>query len=113
MSVIAPKFRLGYLLKGVLNDVFWIIVLITLIGLPVIMIVLFYIDMPVLEGELLTPFLGFTMIAHPELAMPLIDSFMNTDFFRIAVFPVISAPVVIPIAIAEGKLNGAIIPQTP
>jgi len=87
MSVIAPKFRLGYLLKGVLNDVFWIIVLVTLIGLPAIMIALFYIDMPVLEGELLTPFLGFTMLAHPELAMPLIDSFMNTDFFRIAVFP--------------------------
>ncbi len=87
MSVIAPKFRLAYLLKGVLNDVFWIITLVTLIGLPAIMIVLFYIDMPVLEGELLTPFLGFTMLAHPELAMPLIDSFMNTDFFRIAVFP--------------------------
>jgi NADH-quinone oxidoreductase subunit H len=51
------------------------------------MIVLFYIELPVLEGELLTPFLAFTMIAHPELAMPLIDSFMNTDFFKIAVFP--------------------------
>ena len=87
MSVIAPKFRLAYLLKGVLNDVFWIIVLVTLIGFPVIMIVLFYIELPVLEGELLTPFLAFTMIAHPELSMPLIDSFMNTDFFRIAVFP--------------------------
>ncbi len=87
MSVIAPKFRLAYLLKGVLNDVFWIIVLLTLIGIPIIMIVLFYIELPVLEGELLTPFLAFTMIAHPELAMPLIDSFMNTDFFRMAVFP--------------------------
>ena len=87
MSVIAPKFRLAYLLKGVLNDVFWIIVLVTLIGFPIIMIVLFYIELPVLEGELLTPFLAFTMIAHPELAMPLIDSFMNTDFFRIAIFP--------------------------
>ena len=87
MSVIAPKFRLAYLLKGVLNDVFWIIVLLTLIGIPVLMIVLIYIELPVLEGELLTPFLAFTMIAHPELAMPLIDSFMNTDFFRIAVFP--------------------------
>ena len=87
MSVIAPKFRLGYLLWGVLNDVFWIIVLVTLIGIPVIMIVLFYVELPVLEGELLTPFLAFTMLFHPELAMPLIDSFMNTDFFRIAAFP--------------------------
>jgi len=87
MSVIAPKFRLGYLLWGVLNDVFWIIVLVTLIGIPIIMIVLFYIELPVLEGELLTPFLAFTMLFHPELAMPLIDSFMNTDLFRIAAFP--------------------------
>ena len=87
MSVIAPKFRLAYLLKGVLNDVFWIIVLVTLIGIPVLMIVLIFIELPVLEGELLTPFLAFTMLFHPELAMPLIDSFMNTDFFRIAVFP--------------------------
>ncbi len=87
MSVIAPKFRLGYLLWGVLNDVFWIIVLVTLIGLPIIMIVLFYVELPVLEGELLTPFLAFTMLFHPELAMPLIDSFMNTDLFRIAAFP--------------------------
>jgi NADH-quinone oxidoreductase subunit H len=87
MSVIAPKFRLGYLLWGVLNDVFWIIVLVTLIGIPVIMIVLFYVELPVLEGELLTPFLAFTMLFHPELAMPLIDSFMNTDIFRIAAFP--------------------------
>jgi NADH-quinone oxidoreductase subunit H len=87
MSVIAPKFRLAYLLKDVLNDVFWIIVLITLIGFPIIMIVLFYIELPVLEGELLTPFLAFTMLFHPELAMPLIDSFMNTDLFIIAAFP--------------------------
>ena len=87
MSVIAPKFRLAYLLKGVLNDVFWIIVLLTLIGIPVLMIVLIFIELPVLEGELLTPFLAFTMLFHPELAMPLIDSFMNTDFFRIAIFP--------------------------
>jgi len=87
MSVIAPKFRVGYFLKSLLGDVFWIVVIITLIGLPAIMIVLFFVEMPVLEGELLTPFLAFTMVAHPELAMPLIDSFMNTDFFRIAVFP--------------------------
>ena len=50
MSVIAPKFRLAYLLKGVLNDVFWIIVLVTLIGFPVIMIVLFYIDIACVRG---------------------------------------------------------------
>ena len=69
MSVIAPKFRLSYFLKAVLDNIFWIIVLVTLVGIPAIQIVLFYIEMPVLEGELLTPFLAFTMLAHPELAM--------------------------------------------
>jgi NADH-quinone oxidoreductase subunit H len=51
------------------------------------MIVFFFIELPVLEGELLTPFLAYTMLFHPELSIPLIDSFMNTPFFKIAVFP--------------------------
>ena len=87
MSVIAPKFRLGYFIKHLTDDIFWIIVIITLIGLPAIMIVFFFIELPVLEGELLTPFLAYTMLFHPELSIPLIDSFMNTPFFKIAVFP--------------------------
>ena len=87
MSVIAPKFRLGYFIKHLTDDIFWIIVIITLIGLPAIMIVFFFVELPVLEGELLTPFLAYTMLFHPELSIPLIDSFMNTPFFKIAVFP--------------------------
>jgi NADH-quinone oxidoreductase subunit H len=87
MSVIAPKFRLGYFLKSLTDNIFWIIVLLTLIGIPAIQIVLFYVDMPVLDGELLTPFLAFTMLFHPELAVPLVKSLMYSDFFRIAIFP--------------------------
>jgi NADH-quinone oxidoreductase subunit H len=87
MSVIAPKFRLGYFLKSLTDNIFWIIVLLTLVGIPLIQIVLFYIDLPVLDGELLTPFLAFTMLFHPELAVPLVKSLMYSDFFRIAVFP--------------------------
>ena len=87
MSVIAPKFRLGYFIKHLTDDIFWIIVIITLVGLPAIMIVFFFIELPVLEGELLTPFLAYTMLFHPELSIPLIDSFMNTPFFKIAAFP--------------------------
>ena len=30
MSVIAPKFRLGYLIKGLTDNIFWIIVILTL-----------------------------------------------------------------------------------
>ncbi|MEX0639430.1 MAG: NADH-quinone oxidoreductase subunit NuoH [Nitrosopumilaceae archaeon] len=87
MSVIAPKFRLGYFLKSLTDNIFWIIVLLTLVGIPAIMIVLFFIDLPVLDGTLLTPFLAFTMLFHPELAVPLIKSLLYSDFFRIAAFP--------------------------
>ena len=34
MSVIAPKFRLGYLIKGITDNIFWIIILVTLIAVP-------------------------------------------------------------------------------
>src|SRR4030066_63550 len=87
MSVIAPKFRLGYFLKSLTDNIFWIIVLLTLVGIPAIMIVLFFIDLPVLDGPLLTPFLAFTMMFHPELAVPVIKSLLYSDFFRIAAFP--------------------------
>jgi NADH-quinone oxidoreductase subunit H len=87
MSVIAPKFRLGYFLKSLTDNIFWIVILLTLVGIPAIMIVLFYIDLPVLDGVLLTPFLAFTMIFHPELSVPLVKSLLHTDFFRIAAFP--------------------------
>jgi len=87
MSVIAPKFRLGYFLKSLTDNIFWIIILLTLVGIPAIQIVLFYVDLPVLDGVLLTPFLAFTMLFHPELAVPLVKSLLYTDFFRIAAFP--------------------------
>src|SRR3990170_960378 len=87
MSVIAPKFRLGYFLKSLTDNIFWIIVLLTLVGIPVIMIVLFFIDLPVLDGTLVTPFLAFTMIFHPETGIPLVKSLLYSDFFRLAAFP--------------------------
>ena len=87
MSVIAPKFRLGYFLKAIIDNVFWIIILVTLIAIPAIQIVLFYMDLPVIEGELLTAFLAFTWLFDPTRQIPLIKSLINSDFFRIAAFP--------------------------
>ncbi|KAG2477716.1 MAG: NADH-quinone oxidoreductase subunit H [Nitrosopumilales archaeon] len=87
MSVIAPKFRLSEFLKSITDDIFWIIILLTLIGLPIIMIALFFIPMPVYEGELINPFLAFTWMFHPELALPLVKALLVTDMFRIIVFP--------------------------
>ena len=87
MSVIAPKFRLGYFLKFITDNVFWSVVLLTLVGIPILQIVLFYVDLPVIDGELVNPFLALTWMSHPERAVPLVKALMYTDIFRIAVFP--------------------------
>ena len=87
MSVIAPKFRLAYFLKSIIDNIFWIIILATLIAIPAIQIVLFYMDLPVLEGELLTAFYAFTLIFNPQMQIPLIKSLIHSDLFRIAAFP--------------------------
>ncbi len=87
MSVIAPKFKLSYFIKSLTDNIFWIIVILTLVGIPLIQIILFYVELPVIDGELVTPFLAFTMIFHPEMAVPLVKSLLYSDFFRIAAFP--------------------------
>ena len=87
MSVIAPKFRLGYLIKGITDNIFWIIVLVTLLGIPVIQIVLIYIDFPVIDGEIWNPFRVLDAMTHPERALPLVKNFMQTDLFKIIAFP--------------------------
>ena len=87
MSVIAPRFRLGYFLKSITDNAFWTIVLLTLIGVPVIQIALFYVELPVVDGELVNPFLALTWLSHPESALPLLKALLYTDIFRIAVFP--------------------------
>ena len=56
MSIIAPQFKLSEFIKSILDNIFWILLIVTLIGLPAIQFILFYIEMPVINGELLTPF---------------------------------------------------------
>ena len=87
MSVIAPKFKLSEFIKSLLDNVFWIILILVLIGLPAVMIVLFAIEMPVIDGELLTPFLAFTWMADPTRILPVVHAFMATDIFKVMAFP--------------------------
>lgn len=87
MSVIAPKFKFSEFVKSLLDNLFWTILLMALVGVPLIMITLFFIEMPVINGELLTPFLALTWLADPSRTLPILKSFMNTDLFRIAAFP--------------------------
>ncbi|MGY5148716.1 MAG: NADH-quinone oxidoreductase subunit NuoH [Candidatus Nitrosopumilus sp. bin_68KS] len=87
MSVIAPKFKLSEFIKSLLDNVIWIILILNLIGIPLVFMVLFAIEMPVINGELLTPFLALTWIADPSRTLPIIKAFMTTDMFRVMAFP--------------------------
>ena len=87
MSAIAPKFKLSEFIKSLLDNAFWIVLLLALIGLPVIQILLFYVEMPVINGELLTPFLAMTWLADPTRSLPILKAFMATDIFRVMAFP--------------------------
>ena len=55
--------------------------------LPLIFIVLFYAPLPLANGEVLTPFLFLSMVVDPTRTLPIIQFFMQTDLFRVAVFP--------------------------
>ncbi|PJB96185.1 MAG: NADH-quinone oxidoreductase subunit H, partial [Nitrosopumilales archaeon CG_4_9_14_0_8_um_filter_34_10] len=55
MSVIAPNFKFSEFVKSILDNAFWILLIFTLVGIPAVQIALFYIEMPVINGELLTP----------------------------------------------------------
>ena len=106
MSVIAPNFKLSEFIKSLLDNIFWIMLLLVLIGLPAIMMVLFVIEMPVIDGELLTPFLAFTWLTDPTRLLPLIHAFMATDIFRVMVFPGFgfAALLVMAVIFAERKM---------
>ena len=87
MSAIAPNFKLSAFIASLLDNIFWIILLVVLIGLPAIFMILFVIEMPVIDGELLTPFLALTWLADPSRILPVIKAFMATDIFKVMAFP--------------------------
>ena len=87
MSILAPQFSLGYFIKSILDNLFWVVLIVSLIGIPAVQIALIYVDLPVIDGELLTPFLAFTLLADPSRAIPLVKALLETDLFRIAAFP--------------------------
>src|SRR6266496_3056218 len=84
----APQdFRFGNFVASIVRLVFWILVIVTLIGLPLIFIILFYVPLPPVNGEVLTPYLFFSMMVDPSRTLPIIKFLIHTDIFRVAVFP--------------------------
>jgi NADH-quinone oxidoreductase subunit H len=84
----APKdFRFGNFVGSLVWLIFWVIVIVSLVGLPLIFIILFYIPLPYSNVEVITPYLFLSMIVDPTRTIPIIKFLIHTDIFRAAVFP--------------------------
>src|SRR5207245_10278276 len=86
MSSIAPEFRLSRFIASLFDIIFWILLIFSLVGLPSVFIILFYIKLPLINEQLLTPYFAMTWLADPSRSVPIIKSFIHTSFFKVSVF---------------------------
>jgi len=87
MGSITPDFRFGNFVGSVIQLVLVILALVTLLILPIIFFSLFFVPLPVINGQVLTPYLFFSMVVDPARTLPIVQFLMHTDLFRAAVFP--------------------------
>lgn len=87
MGSITPEFRFGNFVASVIRLVLIVLVLVTVLILPIIFFVLFYVPLPEVDGQVLTPYLFFSMMVDPSRTLPIIQFFMHLELFRAAVFP--------------------------
>src|ERR671921_512264 len=87
MGSITPDFRFGNFVGSVIQLVLVILTLVTLLILPIIFFSLFFVPLPVIDGQVLTPYLFFSMMVDPSRTLPIVQFLMHTDIFRAAIFP--------------------------
>ena len=87
MSTIAPQFRLSRFIASLFDLIFWVLLIFSLVGLPIVFIILFYIKLPIINGQLMTPYLSMTWMADPSRTLPIVKTFIHTTIFRVMVFP--------------------------
>lgn len=83
----AAQFNFTDFVKSLLWLAFWVLMIFTLIILPLIFIVLFFVPPPEIEGIKITPYLLLSMMVNPDIGMPLIRAMIETTLFRAAIFP--------------------------
>jgi NADH-quinone oxidoreductase subunit H len=87
MGSITPDFRFGNFVGSIVWLVFVVLAIVTLLLLPVIFFTLFFVPLPVVDGQVLTPYLFFSMMVDPSRTLPIIQFMVHTELFRAAVFP--------------------------
>lgn len=87
MATAPQQFRFGNFVASLIWLIFWILIIVALAALPVIFIVLFYVPLPPVNGEVLTPYLFLSMVVDPTRTLPIVKFLIHTELFRVAVFP--------------------------
>src|ERR671921_2564088 len=87
MGSITPDFRFGNFVGSIIQLVLVILAIVTVLILPMIFFALFFVPLPVVDGQVLTPYLFFSMMVDPSRTIPIIQFLIHTDLFRAAVFP--------------------------
>jgi NADH-quinone oxidoreductase subunit H len=87
MSTPIREFRFGNFVASLIWLILIILAVVALVGLPLIFIILFYLPLPPVGNEVLTPYLFLSMMVDPTRSLPIIKFLIHTDLFRVAVFP--------------------------
>src|SRR5918911_1794875 len=87
MATAPQGFRFGNFIGSLIWLILWIVIIVSLIALPIIFIILFYVPLPPVNGEVLTPYLFLTMMVDPTRTLPIVQFLIHTSIFRVAIFP--------------------------
>lgn len=87
MATYPQQFRFGNFVASIIRLILWILIIVSLVGLPLIFIILFYLPLPPVNGEVLTPYLFLSMMVDPTRTLPILHFIIHTDLFKVAVFP--------------------------
>ena len=87
MATVPEEFRFGNFLASIIWVILIVIVVLTLVILPLTFIVLFYVPLPPVNGEVLTPYLFLSMVVDPTRTLPIVKYLIHTTPFKVVVFP--------------------------
>jgi NADH-quinone oxidoreductase subunit H len=87
MATAPQGFRFGNFVGSLIWLILWIIIIVSLVALPLIFVILFYVPLPPVNGEVLTPYLFLSMMVDPTRTLPIVHFIIHTELFKIAVFP--------------------------
>jgi len=87
MATVPGEFRFGNFLASIIWIILIVIVALTLVILPLTFVILFYVPLPPVNGQVLTPYLFLTMVVDPTRTLPIVKYLIHTTPFKVVVFP--------------------------